>query len=165
MKEIFVRLDRCIGCRSCELACAVEHSQAKKLELAIHETPKPKRRVYVEYIAGRKIPFLCRHCEDAPCVKACRTGALSQDPVTRVVTHDPKKCIGCWMCAMVCPYGVIGEEAERRIAVKCDRCPDREIPACVEACRTNALVYTEENEFSEMVRKEAITEYLKGYIQ
>ena len=48
MKEVFVRLDRCLGCKSCEIACAVEHSAAKSLFSAVSEKPGPVRRVYVE---------------------------------------------------------------------------------------------------------------------
>ncbi|SFM78547.1 4Fe-4S dicluster domain-containing protein [Thermodesulforhabdus norvegica] len=165
MKEIFVRFERCVGCRSCELACAVEHSQSKNLYAAVGETPRPRRRVFVEYIEGRKLPFLCRHCEDAPCVGACRTGALNQDPITRIVSHNPDRCIGCWLCSMVCPYGVINREAERRIAVKCDRCPERVTPACVEACPTGALVFTEETDFESLRRKESLKSAVRGLEQ
>lgn len=160
MKEVFVRIDRCVGCRSCELACAVEHSRSKVLFEAIHELPRPKRRLYVEQIENRKVPFLCRHCEDAPCVRACRTKALTQDPITRVVSHNPENCIGCWLCAMTCPYGVINREDERRIAVKCDRCPERDEPACVSACPTGALVFAEEPEFAKIVRRDTISRVL-----
>jgi carbon-monoxide dehydrogenase iron sulfur subunit len=156
MKEIFVRLDRCVGCHACELACAAEHSAGKSLFPAIAETPVPRKRLYVEQALSRKLPLLCRHCEDAPCVQACRTGAMSQDALTRIVTHDPDKCIGCWMCTMVCPYGVIG--------LKCDRCPDLEIPACVAACPTRALVYAEEQDFSGGVRRVAAAEVAEGYL-
>jgi len=164
VKEIFVRLDRCVGCHGCELACVVEHSAAKSLFAAIGETPVPRKRLYVEQVLARKLPLLCRHCEEAPCVQACRTGAVSQDALTRIVTHDPEKCIGCWMCAMVCPYGVIGRQLERRIAVKCDRCPDLELPACVTACPTRALVYAEEEEFSGGVRRVAAAEVAERYV-
>jgi len=164
MKEIFVRLDRCLGCHSCELACAVEHSAGKTLFAAIAEKPVPRKRLYVEQVDDHKLPLLCRHCEDAPCVQACRTGALSQDPITRIVSHDPDRCIGCWMCTMVCPYGVIGRELERRVAVKCDRCPDRDIPACVDACPTHALVYVEEGDFVGSVRRAAAAELVEGYV-
>jgi carbon-monoxide dehydrogenase iron sulfur subunit len=119
-KEIFIRIDRCTGCRSCEVACAVEHSTSKSLFAAISESPVPRKRLYIEPSKEYNIPLLCRHCEDAPCMRACKTGALSQDATTRVVSHDPDKCIGCWMCTMVCPYGVIGRLKEQRVAVKCD---------------------------------------------
>jgi carbon-monoxide dehydrogenase iron sulfur subunit len=44
---------------------------------------------------------------------------------------------------MVCPFGVIAREEERKVALKCDRCPDRDVPACVEACPTRSLIFTE----------------------
>ena len=46
-KEIFVKIDRCTGCRSCEVACAVEHSTSKSLFAAIFETPVPRKRLYI----------------------------------------------------------------------------------------------------------------------
>ncbi len=155
MKEIFVRLDRCLGCKSCEIACAVEHSRSRNLFLAVSEKPVPVRRVYVEMAEGHKVPLVCRHCQDAPCVAVCRTGAMSQDPLTSVVDRDEKKCVGCWMCAMICPYGVIGRQAEVRRAVKCDRCKSLDTPACVDACPTGTLVFADQREFTEMIRKEA----------
>lgn len=163
MKEIFVRLDRCLGCRSCEMACAVEHSECKSLFGAVEETPVPRRRLFVEKAEDRKIPLICRHCEDAPCVMVCRTGAMTQDPKSRIVTRDPEKCVGCWMCAMICPYGVIGRAKEGRVAVKCDRCPDLETPACVAACPTHTLIYAEEEEFAEQMRHDAASRIARGY--
>lgn len=163
MKELFVRLDRCLGCRSCELACAVEHSRSKNLTAALQERPVPRKRLFVERVEQQNIPMLCRHCEEAPCAQACGTGALRQDPITRTVTHDPGRCIGCWMCTMVCPYGVIGRRQEERIALKCDRCPEREIPACVEACPVRALVYAEEENFAKRRRRQAASAVAEGY--
>jgi len=154
-KEIFVRLERCMGCRSCEMACAVEHSRSKSLYAAASERPVPVRLLFVERAEGRNVPMICRHCEDAPCVAVCRTGALVQDPLTGVVERIEENCIGCWMCAMICPYGVVGRRTEVRMAVKCDRCKDRDLPACVQACPTGALVYATQREFMEMMRKEA----------
>jgi carbon-monoxide dehydrogenase iron sulfur subunit len=61
---------------------------------------------------------------------------------------------------MTCPYGVINREEERRIAVKCDRCPDRDEPACVNACRTKALIFAEEQDFVKLVRRDAISQML-----
>ncbi len=161
MKEIFVRLDRCMGCKSCEIACAVEHSKSKSLFGAIAERPLPVRRVYVEKADDQKIPLVCRHCEDAPCVAVCRTGAMSQDPTTGTVDRDQERCVGCWMCAMICPYGVIGRQAEVRKAVKCDRCKSLDVPACVTACPSRTLVFTGQREFMEMMRREAAAKIAK----
>ncbi|HOV52484.1 MAG TPA: 4Fe-4S dicluster domain-containing protein [Methanothrix sp.] len=162
MKEVFVRLDRCMGCKSCEMACAVEHSVSKSLFNAVCERPSPVRRVYVEMAEGQKVPLVCRHCEDAPCVAVCRTGAMSQDPITGIVDRDEERCVGCWMCAMICPYGVIGRHKEVRIAVKCDRCRDLDVPACVRACPTGTLIYATQGEFVEMMRKEAAAKIARG---
>ena len=163
MKEIFVRLDRCMGCRSCEIACLVEHSKGKNLLGAISEKPLPVRRLYVEQADGQKMPLICRHCEDAPCVAVCRTGAMRQNPSTGAVDRDAERCIGCWMCAMVCPYGVIGRQKEGRVAVKCDRCGDRKQPACVDACPTHTLIFAEEEEFAQMLRKEAALKIARDF--
>ena len=161
-KEIFVRLDRCVGCHTCEIACAVEHSQSKTLFSAISEHPVPKYRLYVEWVPpDRKLSILCRHCEDAPCVHACISGAISRTPEGAVIT-DEDKCIGCWTCVMVCPYGVIGRHLETHKAYRCDRCPDLDVPACVSACPTNALVYRTVEEFSVDRRQVAATEMLAG---
>lgn len=154
MKEIFVRLDRCTGCHSCQLACAVEHSASKSLFAAITETPRPRYRLYVELGNGEKVPLLCRQCDPAPCLEACMSGAIYRDQRGVVLGRD-QRCVGCWNCMMVCPYGVVNWQKERRVAVKCDRCPDLEVPACVEACPTKALVYAEAEEFTGGVRRAA----------
>jgi carbon-monoxide dehydrogenase iron sulfur subunit len=140
----------------------VEHSQSKTLYGAISETPVPKHRVYVEWVApDKKIPILCRHCEDAPCMHACISGAISKNDDGVVITN-PDKCIGCWTCVMVCPYGVIGRHLEAQKAYRCDRCPDRDTPACVSACPTRALVYQTVDSFSHDTRKDVAGEMLAG---
>lgn len=154
-KEIFVRLDRCMGCHSCEIACAVEHSAEKNLYSALSQVPQPKPRVYVEWVAPKhSVPVLCRHCEDAPCMYACIAGAIHRADSGAVIT-DGDKCIGCWTCVMVCPYGVIGRHLGEHKAYRCDRCPERETPACVAACPTHALVYKTAGEYSGETRKKA----------
>jgi carbon-monoxide dehydrogenase iron sulfur subunit len=48
MKQLFINIDKCLACRSCEIACALAHSQSKDLFSAIHEEPKPLPRTKVE---------------------------------------------------------------------------------------------------------------------
>ena len=161
-KEIFVRLDRCMGCHTCELACAVEHSRSKALYGAMAEVPAPRKRVYVEWVApDNRLPVLCRQCEDAPCLHACIIGAIRRRDDGVVVT-EADRCIGCWTCVMVCPYGVIGRHLDTRKAYRCDRCPDRQVPACVASCPTRALVYRTVARFSQDVRQVAAKEILSG---
>jgi len=154
-KEIFVRLDRCMGCHSCELACAVAHSHSQSLYGAMAEQPRPKYRLYVESVSpSTPVPILCRHCEDAPCMHVCIAGAIWRTEDGVVMTRSDK-CIGCWTCVMVCPYGVIGRHMEEHRPYRCDRCADRAMPACVEACPTKALVYSSVKDFSRETRRTA----------
>jgi carbon-monoxide dehydrogenase iron sulfur subunit len=159
MKTVFINPERCIGCLQCELACAVEHSRSKDETLAFLETPVPRKRVHVEAgpIPTFAFPNRCRHCDPAPCVAVCPTAAMSRNDQQGVVLVDGKKCIGCAMCAVVCPFDVVtfhplaeGPGPEVSIAVKCDGCLERvsrgETPACVEVCKVDALVYGELND-------------------
>ena len=68
---------------------------------------------------------------------------MTLDKETGLVTHNPEKCIGCWTCIMVCPYGAIKPDSAGKIIAKCDLCPDREVPACVANCPNEALVLEE----------------------
>ena len=159
MKRVFVDLGKCMGCHSCEIACAIEHSSSKKLFEAIQETPFPKPRIKVEIAKeGNSFPLQCRHCEEPYCVDACIAGAIRKDPKTGLVLADEEKCVGCWMCVMACPFGVIRPcllaNREEKIAVRCDLCQDRETPACVEACPTGALFFGEAEDFKKVTSKE-----------
>jgi carbon-monoxide dehydrogenase iron sulfur subunit len=153
MKQIICRIERCLGCRSCELACAVEHSESKRLVEATREQVLPKQRIHVELIDERgaayryrTLALQCRHCDDAFCVQACISGGIRKDEKTGDVRINQEKCVACWSCIMVCPFGVIVKHEGLHRALKCDHCPDRESPACVDACPTGALVYTEGEE-------------------
>ncbi len=161
-KEIFVKLEKCMGCDSCKVACAVEHSETKSLHGILMERHQPKPRLYVEWVApNHAVPIVCRHCDDAPCMHACIAGAIRSSAGGVIIT-DEDRCIGCWTCVMVCPYGVIGRHHEESKAYRCDRCPDLDEPACVNACPTKALVYASAEHFSADVRKTAAQEMLAG---
>ncbi len=58
-----------------------------------------------------------------------------------------ERCIGCWMCVMVCPYGAIEVKPEYKTAVKCDMCEGEPMPACAASCPTNAIIYSDAKEF------------------
>lgn len=153
--RIYCDISKCLGCRSCELACAVEHSSSKNMFFAHKEAPLPKKRLKVENIEGRIISLHCQHCEEALCVQACMSGALNKDEKTGATTHDRDKCVGCWMCVMVCPFGAIVRDIEEHIAVKCDLCPGREDYACVLSCPTGALFAGTKEEFEKKIKRSA----------
>lgn len=153
MKQLLVRSEYCVGCKSCELACAVAHSQTKELFGAIFEPERPQKRVFVETDGEVIMPLQCRQCSDTPCVQACMAGAMRVDPATGLVQVRTDKCVGCWMCVMVCPFGAITQGPGRAV-VKCDRCRDLAYePACVSACPTKALQFAEVNSFASGTRK------------
>lgn len=72
------------------------------------------------------------------------TGAMARDPKTGAVLCDTQRCVGCWMCIMVCPVGAIRRGAGEQIASKCDLCLGEELPACVANCPNEALVLEDE---------------------
>ncbi len=144
MKRIYVNEQVCIGCGLCLVYCQVEHSPSKDVIKAFKQgsTP-PLAYVAVECRGPVSFAVQCRHCEDAPCVYACLTGALQKDPDSGLVTVDTSRCIGCWTCMLFCPYGAVRQAPDRKTIAKCDYCGDREIPACVANCPNEALVYAE----------------------
>lgn len=154
MKVIGVHLDRCTGCKTCELYCAVERgSNGKTLFKAVQESPAPQPRVWVAGSNETPLPLQCRHCLQAPCLDACLTGALVRDPETNLVVIREDRCIACWTCTMYCPYGVIFPWPQMKIALKCDRCAYMENPVCLEVCPAQALELVELDEFEEIFRQ------------
>jgi len=165
MKTVFIHPERCIGCKQCEAACAVAHSQTKSLFWAVFETPSPKPRIHAEPgpELNTSFPNKCRHCNPAPCQLICPTGAIHRSAdYPEIVLVEARKCIACAMCAMVCPFDVITYHAspaalgKTQVAIKCDHCIERQrqgqMPACVEACKVGALEFGELNELVKAAR-------------
>jgi len=133
-----------MGCGLCEVYCTVQHSKTKDVVKTYNkEKLRPTSRIRLE--ANRPVSFAtqCRHCEDASCVTACLSGAMTKDEKTGMIMHDPERCIGCWTCVMVCPYGAIKMDINKKIVAKCDLCSELEVPACVANCPNGALVIKE----------------------
>jgi carbon-monoxide dehydrogenase iron sulfur subunit len=147
MRRIYAREDYCIGCRLCEVYCLTQHSKSKNIIKAYREEPQTVPRLFVEESGHVSFAIQCRHCDDAPCLDACITGAMRRDAKTEAILCDEEKCVGCWMCVMVCPYGVISRNvSEKKVASKCDLCDGEETPVCVKNCPNEALVYEERKE-------------------
>jgi len=152
MQIIVTDLKKCVGCHSCELACAVSRSLSKNLLGAILEDPKPATRVRVVKIGTQPVPLQCQQCEDAPCAAVCPSAALYRLAKDQTVMFKRELCIGCSSCVLVCPFGAI-RRADGGVMAKCSLCWDRlaegQTPACVEACPTQARKLAEANVVAE----------------
>lgn len=144
---ILIDSRKCLGCRSCEIACAVEHSKSKELVEAIKESPRPQYRIQLESLEDICVPLHCRHCEAAPCVQVCPTRAIKKEKLDSPVVIDDKICVGCSFCIIVCQYGIPRLSKEGRALIKCDLCIERlekgDVPACVFACPTGAIKFVD----------------------
>ncbi len=142
MKRIYVNEKWCLGCHLCEYECAFANSGLTDMVKALKgKAIRPNIRV--EDGNGVHFAVNCRHCSDPICVHSCIAGALSAEDGT--VKIDGEKCVGCFTCVLVCPYGAILPSADGRIAQKCMLCLNNSCgePNCVKHCINNAIVYEE----------------------
>ena len=78
---------------------------------------------------------------------------MHRDEETGAVLCDEDRCVGCWMCVMVCPFGAIQRNTVgNKAASKCDLCYGEEIPACVANCPNEALTFVEVTPDGEVVQ-------------
>ena len=146
MKKIYADEKFCIACRLCEVHCFVSHSKSKHIIKAFREERDlVQPRLRVEQMGVSSFALQCRHCGDAQCLEACMTGAMHRDENGNVIC-DEDKCVGCWMCLMVCPVGAVSPGAKgktQKVASKCDLCGMqwKDAPPCVANCPNAALKY------------------------
>lgn len=104
-----VDLDRCIGCRTCAVACKQHNSQPPGTWWNRVFTPGSKIHQTAIGKAGtlqmNYLPVSCQMCENAPCQKVCPVGATYTDD-RGVILVDYERCIGCRYCMSACPFGV-----------------------------------------------------------
>ena len=153
-RGMLVDTTRCIGCRTCEAACAeFKGLPAPDLSPARTEATRTTSSTALTVVNRRTTrsgyAFLknqCMHCNQPACASACLTKALVKNERGQV-TWNGDKCMGCRMCMVSCPFDVPKFEysSANPEIVKCDLCFDRtkddRNPACVEACPAKALTF------------------------
>ena len=136
---------RCVGCNACVLACKAENNLPEDgfRDWIVTETHGTFPNLQMEIRSER-----CNHCDNAPCVSACPTGA-SHIGYGGIVLVDPDKCTGCKACIASCPYEARYVHPEGHVD-KCTFCLHRVekglLPACVEVCPTKALIFGDLND-------------------
>ncbi len=133
MKDLSIYVEKCCGCRICELICAYQHFQQnnpKKAAIRVFPLfPNP----------AANVPVVCRHCAIPRCVEQCPEDALYKAQDGRVLL-DAKKCTGCRVCLDACPFTAIYFHSDMLIPIICDLCDGD--PVCVKWCPTKALRFT-----------------------
>lgn len=161
-----IDMKRCVGCMTCTVTCKVANNLPNNI---LWNRVMTVGGSHIDTAAGtfpndirmQHIPINCQHCDNAPCVAACPTGASYKRAEDGIVLVDADKCIGCRMCMVACPYnarsfnwkepeyyvgyalGDIDAPAHQFNTVeKCDFCAHRlakgEVPACMELCPARA---------------------------
>lgn len=153
-KVIEIAIEKCTGCRNCEMACSFRQERMFGRDLArICITSDQEHCLF--------IPGSCYQCSDAPCMQVCPTGALypasSQDPVLMSL----ERCIGCRICSLACPFGAIHFRPQSGLAFKCDLCGGN--PECVKVCIPGALQFVDRRDAGS-TRRRSVAELLRGQI-
>lgn len=148
IKRIKVDVDKCTGCRACEMACSAFHavprySSINPARARIRVVMDELRDVYVPIRAGAYTPAECSG--------------------RNLYTIDGKEYNQCNFCPACCPSRELFKEPDSGLPLKCDMCendPPLSEPMCVQACVFGALAY-EEGEDDD-VRAEAKQEELEA---
>lgn len=145
---------KCVGCTDCEIACS-----------KVNFVPKGQHRLYVDdqtdplHVKDRRfVRISCQQCEDSPCTTVCPTNACHKDSMTSIITMNADDCIGCQYCIVACPYDVRFINSETHAAENCNFCLGTNLtegkdPACVEACKYDALVFGDFNNNNSYMNK------------
>lgn len=133
---------KCIGCFTCRLACQQQNDLEPDEAFIRFDT---RERGTYPSIGIETVPTQCMHCEDAPCVSVCPTGAayVGADGIIGV---DHGRCIGCKYCMVACPYQVRVHNTTTGTVDKCRFCTvsalkGTKMSTCVEACLTDVRLF------------------------
>lgn len=166
---ITVDLESCMACLTCVVECGAAHLDTKDPSRARIKDVFNASRVHVEAAGDYPVPIRCVQCNDAPCIKACPTGAIHRDNPEDPVTINHQMCIGCEYCVLACPFGAIYPHEDSRMIIKCDLCADKigpgEVPVCVRSCPVDALRYERLEDVARRKREEVAHNLLVTFVE
>lgn len=156
-KGFLVDTSRCIGCRSCQVACkqwnklsADATANKGTFENPRDLTPALYNRIkFVESETSGTVTWQffnerCMHCGDAGCMKVCPSPGALYRTKDGIVAYNKEKCISCKYCVSACPFNIPRYDADDKVS-KCHLCLDRigggMTPACAKACPTETLKF------------------------
>jgi anaerobic dimethyl sulfoxide reductase subunit B (iron-sulfur subunit) len=163
--SIFIDVKRCTGCQACSVACMDQNDLEVSQEYLtwrqvfnVENGQEPEAKV--AYVS-----MSCMHCDDAPCLLACPTGAIKRDLTTDAVDVSQELCIGCRSCSLACPFGVPRFGLDGKMQ-KCNQClirvkNDLE-PACVRTCPTRALKFGPVNQIEHEIEGKAAARLVRS---
>jgi len=147
---ILVDTTRCNGCEACVLACKQENNlgpdKLRPGQQAVDGLSSTRFSTILRRSGNRFVRHQCRHCVEPACASVCIVGALQKSPEGPVI-YDSDLCIGCRYCLMACPWGIPRYQWDEAVPYvrKCTLCYPRlkegKIPACVQACPREALLF------------------------
>ena len=151
---VLVDTTRCVGCRSCEFACAEAHGfpepDSDDTIMDRERNPSITQWSVVNRFNGGETEIFvkrqCMHCNQPACASACLTKAMLKTEEGPVIWREDK-CMGCRFCMISCPFDMPKFEYDSPVPKiqKCTLCWDRVheggVPACVDACPMEALSF------------------------
>ncbi|MCE7901759.1 MAG: oxidoreductase [Gammaproteobacteria bacterium PRO9] len=120
--NMIIDVARCDNCRNCFLATKDEHigndfpGYAAAQPAHGHSWIDIKRKERGRYpvVEANFIPVMCMHCDDAPCMKVAKNGAIRKRE-DGIVIIDPEKSKGQKAIVDACPYHAVFWNEEKQI--------------------------------------------------
>ena len=153
MKRILVDVNRCSGCRQCEMVCSF--SNENKFGSSISRITVIKEDNF-----GLDLPIVCWHCNPCNAVENCPTEALERKEEGSIFVNE-EKCVRCGICLEKCTIGAIRLHPKSKIPLICDQCDGK--PLCVEKCPTKALAYIAMEEQQPKLPNQVLEEALRRW--
>jgi Fe-S-cluster-containing dehydrogenase component len=120
--NLVIDVAKCFNCNGCALACHDEYYDnefpgvAASMPRLGHRWIDIRQRETGKFpvVQVSYLPVTCNHCDDAPCIKAAKDGAVRKRD-DGIVIIDPVKAKGQKRLVDACPYGAIWWNEEKQL--------------------------------------------------